>query len=639
MKALRRNRSLASVTMALSATAIFQAAGAANIRGWVVGNCDAENPTILCTTNGADWFRQGLGYVPRVGLNSVAVSPSGGNVWIAGATQGGYAAIYHSADAGATWSRQGNSAMLPDRDLFKIRAAGERAVWGVGPDGTVVLTADGGATWKTVAIPGFSGHLQAVTALDENTAWVGGAIDNTNAALFHTVDGGATWTKQVRGGITNVAHVLGLHAVDSNTVWALGGPLGIIVSTNAGAWWEIKLGGASLRDGNEIHVDANGTVWAATDSAAYWSRNRGETWDSATLPEFCMGINSPDGTNVWAVSDHWSGGMIYRSPDAGATWTQQLTLAGAGCADVAFAPLLARPRGDDFNGDGKSDLAVFGFDSGAWFIASPSLADAVDSRSPARGALAWDEHWGWPGAIIVPGDYDGDKTSDLAAFDSNTGYWYIRTLTGRVLAWAMPWTGAGLRPVPGDYDADGASDLAVYHEDQGRWYVCSLAENRVAMWNMRWGGPGLIPVAGDYDGDGADDLVLNDAANGLWYGLKAMQGPVPVQPGILFWALHFGGPGLTPVPGDYDGDGAADLAVYADGLWCAVSICGKILAFVEFGAPGMTPVSGDYDGDGADDLAVYDQARGSWYAYSVKRGKVLMWAEPWGGPGLSPVRR
>ena len=53
----------------------------------------------------------------------------------------------------------------------------------------------------------------------------------------------------------------------------------------------------------------------------------------------------------------------------------------------------------------------------------------------------------------------------------------------------------------------------------------------------------------------------------------------------------------------------------------------------------MTPLSGDYDGDGADDLAVYDQARGSWYAYSVKRGKVLMWAEPWGGPGLSPVRR
>ena len=105
MKALRRNRGLASVTMALSATAIFQAAGAANIRGWVVGNCDAENPTILCTTNGADWFRQGLGYVPRVGLNSVAVSPSGGNVWIAGAAQGGYAAIYHSADAGATWSR------------------------------------------------------------------------------------------------------------------------------------------------------------------------------------------------------------------------------------------------------------------------------------------------------------------------------------------------------------------------------------------------------------------------------------------------------------------------------------------------------------------------------------------------------
>ncbi len=639
MKTLPGNCSLSAGVIALSAFAIFPAAGAANIRGWVVGNCDAENPTILCTTNGADWFRQGLGSVPRIGLNSVAVSPSGGNVWIAGATQSGYAAIYHSADAGATWTRQGNSAMLPGKDLFKIRAASERVVWGVGPDGTVVRTVDGGATWETLAIPEFSGHLQAVTAVDEHTAWVGGAIDNTNAALFHTIDGGATWTQQGQGGITNVAHVLGLHAVDSNTVWGLGGPLGIIVSTNAGAWWERKLGGASLRDGNEIHVDAKGTVWAATDSTAYWSLNRGETWDSATLPEFCMGINSPDGTNVWAVSDHWAGGMIYRSPDAGVTWTQQLTLAGAGCADVAFAPLLSRPRGDDYNGDGKSDLAVFDSESGAWYIASPSEISNPKCRGHASRVLAWNEPWGWPGAELVPGDYDGDKTSDLAAFDSNTGYWYIRTLSGRVLAWAMPWTGAGLQPVAGDYDADGASDLAVYNENQGRWYVCSLAGNQVVIWNIHWGAPGLRPVAGDYDADGANDLVLNDAAGGLWYGLKVMQGSQPVQPRPLYRELHFGAAGMTPVPGDYDGDGAGDFAVYVGGLWCIGSISGRILAFMEFGASGMTPLSGDYDGDGADDIAVYDQASGLWYAYSVKSGRVLMWAEPWGGPGLRPVRQ
>ena len=638
MKTMLDKQSFAAGATALMAIAVFSTSDAANFQGWVVGNCDAENPTILCTTNGSDWFRQGVGSVPRLGLNSVAVSPAGNSIWIAGEMYSGYAAIFHSSDAGATWTRQGNSSMLPAKALYKIRAAGERVVWAVGEEGTVVRTVDGGATWGTLPIPGFSGHLQAVTAVDEQTAWVGGAIDNNTAALYHTADGGASWTQQNQGGITNIAHILGLHAVDSNTAWALGGPLGIIVTTNAGAWWETKCGGGSLRDGNEIQVDIKGTVWAATDSTVYWSSDCGENWNSQSIAEFCMGINSPDGTNVWAVSDHWSGGIVYRSSDAGATWDEQLSLPGAGCSDVAFAPFRARPRGDDYDGDGKSDLAVVDSTSGAWYIASPSGISNLNSRTYVSRVLAWNVPWGWPGAELVPGDYDGDGTSDLAAFDPDTGYWYGRTLSGRVLAWAMPWTGACLTPVSGDYDADGASDLAVYDENQGRWHVCSLAGNRVVLWNIPWGGPGLIPVSGDYDADGASDLVVYDADGGLWYGLKVMNGSLPVQAQGLFSALLFGASGMTPVPGDYDGDGASDLAVYVNGLWCVASLDGRILAYMGFGAAGMTPLSGDYDGDGADDLAVYDQAGGLWYAYSVKCGTTLIWAEPWGGPGLCPVR-
>ncbi|MBI3986816.1 MAG: VCBS repeat-containing protein, partial [Lentisphaerae bacterium] len=43
------------------------------------------------------------------------------------------------------------------------------------------------------------------------------------------------------------------------------------------------------------------------------------------------------------------------------------------------------------------------------------------------------------------------------------------------------------------------------------------------------------------------------------------------------------------------------------------------------------PVSGDFDGDGASDLAVY--GNGLWYIRTVD-GAILQWGVPWGGPGF-----
>jgi spore coat protein A len=48
-------------------------------------------------------------------------------------------------------------------------------------------------------------------------------------------------------------------------------------------------------------------------------------------------------------------------------------------------------------------------------------------------------------------------------------------------------------------------------------------------------------------------------SDGMWYILKSSDG------GNSF--SHFGINGDVPVPGDYDGDGKADLAVYRDGTW------------------------------------------------------------------------
>ena len=64
-----------------------------------------------------------------------------------------------------------------------------------------------------------------------------------------------------------------------------------------------------------------------------------------------------------------------------------------------------------------------------------------------------------------------------------------------------------------------------------------------------------MPVPGDYDGDGKADLMIYQVASGLWLGALSSQGyAVSGLAGI-------GGPAMIPRPGDYDNDGKTDPAV------------------------------------------------------------------------------
>ena len=63
---------------------------------------------------------------------------------------------------------------------------------------------------------------------------------------------------------------------------------------------------------------------------------------------------------------------------------------------------------------------------------------------------------------------------------------------------------------------------------------------------------------------------------------------------------------------------------------------GQTIVSLLLSSPGMTPVSGDFNGDGCSDLTVYDIADGRWYARTVS-GNVIMWGMLWLGQGTTPI--
>ncbi len=290
---------------------------------------------------------------------------------------------------------------------------------------------------------------------------------------------------------------------------------------------------------------------------------------------------------------------------------------------VVWEPNAGAARAfNDFDGDGRTDMAVFSpFGLLSWFILS----------MPTYDYLAWDIQWGFFGCHKVPGDYDGDGLSDLAVYGN--GRWYIRRLDGTVLAWHLQWGGADMVPVYGDYDGDGRSDLAVFDRRTGRWYIRTLAGSVLA-YGLQWGFAGADLVPGDYDGDGRYDLAVRDTASSRWY-IRSLTGAVAA------WATQWGFRNTASVPGDYDGDGRHDLAIYSRDTfrWYIRSLTGAVPVWnVQWGFGNTPAVPGDFDGDGRYDLAMRDPAIGQWYIRAAS-GPVIAWSYYWGWDGEPVPRR
>ncbi len=290
------------------------------------------------------------------------------------------------------------------------------------------------------------------------------------------------------------------------------------------------------------YATSDGTAHAGTDYAAtsgVLSFANGELVKTFTIPILNDGLVESDETVNLALTTPTGGGV------PGAPSTAVLTI-----IDPSNVP-HAKPPGD-FDGDGRSDLAVFHPSTATWTV-QQSTAGLL-TPAPKFGAAGLSD-------IPIAGDFDGVGHAQVAVFRPSTAQWFVLGSGGSHLLGTFGAANLFDIPVPGDYDGVGHTEMAVFRPSTAQWFVMGPSGGRLL---GTFGAANLfdIPAPGDYDGTGHTEMAVFRPSTAQWF----VKGP---SGGRLLGT--FGGANLfdIPVPGDYDATGHAQMAVFrpSTGQW------------------------------------------------------------------------
>ena len=279
---------------------------------------------------------------------------------------------------------------------------------------------------------------------------------------------------------------------------------------------------------------------------------------------------------------------------------------------------LAKSRPVDIDGDGRTDMSMLRFPN----IAPPGVSPITWwNRLSFDGSTQIVNPWGDANRDFpAPGDWDGDAKTDVAIYrdgavaGAQSEFWILQSSTNtvRYFAWGL----FGDEPIQRDYDGDGITDAAIFRRGatattQTGWYIRNSATGTVTVAGFGLTGNGTtsadFPIPGDYDGDGRFDIAVyrfGQAPANTYIIWRSSDGVITYQAFGNFNTDYI-------LPGDYDGDGRFDLALARVGatgtsplVWWILQSSNGVARVKVFGRSSDVPVQGDYDGDSRTDIAI-----------------------------------
>jgi hypothetical protein len=220
----------------------------------------------------------------------------------------------------------------------------------------------------------------------------------------------------------------------------------------------------------------------------------------------------------------------------------------------------------DWSGNGKRKLGVF-YD-GYWYL-------------DYDGNGVWDGgvndrfyNFGFAGATPVVGDWNGDGRTKIGVFYN--GFWYLDYDGNGIWdggvndkAYTFGWAASGMTPVLGDWNGDGRTKIGVFYD--GFWYLDYVGNGvwdggvNDKAYTFGWAASGVVPIVGDWSANGLTKIGIY--YGGIWYldydGNGVWDGGVNDKQYVFGWT----GSGVTPVLGDWSGDGRTKVGIFYNGFW------------------------------------------------------------------------
>lgn len=322
------------------------------------------------------------------------------------------------------------------------------------------------------------------------------------------------------------------------------------------------------------------------------------------------GDGKPDiafGANLNGITNHLR--VLINNGDATFTELPTVNTANQGLVGTA-----------DINGDGKKDIL------GRSTYINDGLGQFTRSALPGAPIPDFSQTFSatWQRTGLM--DYDGDGKKDLMIgitgqnFRYRVGKKYSQIYFAGGLG--TPPATINYRPFLGegtDMNGDGKDEEVIFINS----YRTS-PEPLSGMPRLRQSGSGEAaiivrenlctapPVRGqtrilDFGNDGISDIGLWNPDTGKWRYYSSR----------IEQSANWGGGsfGDVPAPGDFDGDGKTDLAVFRepDGDWWITRSSDNTFTWTHFGLNGDKPVPADYNGDGKTDIGVFRPSDGNWY--------------------------
>jgi hypothetical protein len=265
------------------------------------------------TDSGANWVLSGSG-LPDRRVASIAVDPSSGSTLYAATPFG----VFRSLDAAASWLPASTGLSNIGVEALAVDPSSPRTLYAAGLGG-VFKSTDGAGSW-TASNLGLQGL--AVQALVIDPANPSNLYAATGTGVFRSPDAGASWSPA--GDFPN-ASVISLAVARGSSVVYAGISNDLQVSSNLGATWHSSKSGLAPGLVRAIAASSSSThiVYASVDtstgSTVFRSADAGATWTETT--------GGPTSVATLAIGSSpatvYAGGIgVFRSADAGATWTE-----------------------------------------------------------------------------------------------------------------------------------------------------------------------------------------------------------------------------------------------------------------------------------------------------------------------------